>query len=48
VLQGETTQLHPDEEHDPVLKSLSSVDRELRELRERVDRIERQLAGEGE
>jgi transcriptional regulator with XRE-family HTH domain len=47
VLRGENARPHPDEEHDPVLTSLTSVERELGELRDRVDRIERQLAGEG-
>jgi len=46
VLRGENARPHPDEEHDPVLKSLTSVERELGDLRDRVDRIERQLAGE--
>jgi hypothetical protein len=47
VLRGENARPHPDEEHDPVLKSLTTVERELGELRDRVDRIEQQLAGEG-
>jgi hypothetical protein len=46
VLNGEDAQPHPDEDSDPVLKSLTSVEHELGELRDRVDRIERQLAGE--
>jgi hypothetical protein len=47
VLHGDKARPHPDEEHDPVLRTLSSVETELRQLRDRVDRIERQLAGEG-
>ena len=39
---------YADESHDPLLGSLSSIERELGELRQRVDRIERQLAGEAE
>lgn len=46
ILHGEKPRPHPDEEHDPVLKSLSSVERELGQLRDRVERIEQQLAGE--
>jgi len=46
VLRSENARPHPDEEHDPVLTSLTTVERELGELRDRVDRIEQQLAGE--
>ena len=46
VLHGESPRPYPDEERDPVLTSLTSVERELGELRDRVDRIERQLSGE--
>jgi hypothetical protein len=47
VLGGQNPRPHPDEEHDPVLKSLASIERELGQLRDRVGQIERQLAGEG-
>jgi len=47
VLSGDNAQPHADEERDPVLKSLTSIERELSKLRDRVDQIERQLAGEG-
>jgi transcriptional regulator with XRE-family HTH domain len=47
VLGGQNARPHPDEEHDPVLKSLASIERELGQLRDRVGQIERQLAGEG-
>jgi transcriptional regulator with XRE-family HTH domain len=47
VLSGDNARPHADEERDLVLKSLTSIERELRQLRDRVDRIERQLAGEG-
>jgi len=47
VLHGDQAQPHADESHDPVLGSLSSIERELGELRQRVERIERQLAAEG-
>ena len=46
VLHGKDARPHPDEASDPVLRSLTSVERELGDLRERVVRIERQLAGE--
>jgi len=46
VLRGEDARPHADEEHDPVLKSLGSIERELGDLRGRVARIEQQLAGE--
>jgi hypothetical protein len=46
TLRGGNAQPYADEEHDPMLSSLASVERELGDLRERVDRIERQLAGE--
>ena len=46
VLHGEDARPHPDEDQDPVLKSLASIERELGDLRERVGRIERQLADE--
>jgi transcriptional regulator with XRE-family HTH domain len=46
VLRGENARPYPDEEQDPVLTSLTAVERELGELRDRVERIERQLAGE--
>jgi hypothetical protein len=46
VLHGEDAVPHPDEAGDPVLRSLTAVERELGDLRERVGRIERQLAGE--
>jgi len=47
VLSGDNARPHADEQRDPVLKSLASIERELRQLRDRVDQIERQLAGEG-
>jgi hypothetical protein len=47
VLKGENARPHPDEERDPVLKALASIERELGQLRDRVGQIERQLAGEG-
>ena len=47
VLGGDHARPHADEQRDPVLKSLASIERELRQLRDRVDQIERQLAGEG-
>lgn len=47
VLHGEDARPHPDEEGDPVLRSLAAIEHELGELRERVARIERQLAREG-
>ena len=47
TLHGDHGQAYTDESHDPVLGSLSSIERELGELRQRVERIERQLAGEG-
>ena len=47
VLSGDNARPHADEERDPVLKSLASIERELSQLRDRVDQIERQLAGEG-
>ena len=46
VLRGQNARPHPDEEHDPVLTSLTAVERELGQLRDRVDRIEQQLAAE--
>jgi hypothetical protein len=46
VLHGGDARPHADEAGDPVLMSLTTVERELGELRERVARIERQLAGE--
>jgi hypothetical protein len=48
ILHGDRVQPYADESHDPVLGSLSSIERELGELRQRVERIERQLADEGE
>jgi hypothetical protein len=45
TLHGDHAQPYADESHDPVLGSLSSIERELGELRQRVERIERQLAG---
>ena len=47
VLGGDNARPHADEQRDPVLKSLASIERELRQLRDRVDQIEQQLAGEG-
>jgi transcriptional regulator with XRE-family HTH domain len=47
ILSGDNARSHADEEGDPVLKSLTSIERELSQLRDRVDQIERQLAGEG-
>lgn len=47
-LHGAKAEPFPDEKHDPVLGSLSSIERELGDLRQRVERIEQQLAGEGE
>lgn len=46
-LHGGDARAHADEKHDPVLRSLASIERELGDLRDRVDRIERRLAGEG-
>jgi len=48
TLHGGEARPYADERHDPLLGSLSSIERELGELRQRVDRIERQLAGEAE
>jgi hypothetical protein len=47
TLHGDRAQPYADESHDPVLGSLSSIERELGELRQRVERIEQQLTGEG-
>src|ERR1700761_389919 len=44
VLHGEQPSVHSDEEHDPVLTSLQSIEQELLELRSRVDQIEQRLA----
>jgi hypothetical protein len=44
VLHHEVARPHPDEQDDPVLKSLTFIERQLGQLRGRVDRIERQLA----
>lgn len=46
VLHGQEPRVHPDEEHDPVLKSLRSIEKELLDLRTRVDQIEQRLADE--
>jgi hypothetical protein len=48
VLHGEEGEAlpHTDEAHDPVLKSLTAIERELVDLRGRVDRIEQRLADE--
>ena len=46
TLHGGNARPYTDEEHDPVLRSLVSIERELGDLRDRVDRIERQLTGE--
>jgi transcriptional regulator with XRE-family HTH domain len=47
ILRGEPGRPYADEASDPVLHSLSSLERELRALRDRVDRIEQQLADGG-
>jgi hypothetical protein len=47
TLRGGDAQPYADESHDPVLESLSSIERELGDLRQRVEQIERQLSGEG-
>jgi hypothetical protein len=49
VLHGEEgdARPHADEEHDPVLTSLTAIERELVDLRGRVDQIEQRLAGGG-
>lgn len=46
VLHREDARPYADEEHDPVLRSLAAIERELGALRGRVDRIERLLADE--
>jgi transcriptional regulator with XRE-family HTH domain len=46
VLRGAEARPYADEQHDPVLSSLDSIEQELVALRARVDRIERRLAGE--
>lgn len=46
VLHHEDAKPHADEQDDPVLKSLTSIEQELGQLRGRVDRIESQLADE--
>jgi hypothetical protein len=48
TLHGGEARPYADETHDPLLGSLSSIERELGELRQRVERIERQIAGESE
>lgn len=48
VLSGEAAAPHTDEASDPVLRSLTTLETEIRALRARVDEIERQLAaGDG-
>lgn len=44
VLHGEPAEPHADESSDPVLSSLTTLEREIRDLRARVVEIERQLA----
>lgn len=46
VLHGHQPPANPDEEHDPVLESLHSIERELLSLRSRVDQIEQRLSDE--
>lgn len=46
VLAGRTPAAHADEVSDPVLASLTALEREVGALRERVDEIERQLGRE--
>ncbi len=46
VLRGGEARPYADEQHDPVLSSLDSIEHELVALRARVDRIERRLADE--
>lgn len=48
VLHGEPAEPHPDETSDPVLSSISTLEREIRDLRARVVAIEQQLAAEDE
>jgi hypothetical protein len=47
VLHGETPRPHEDEQDDPVMAALRSVEQELVDLRARVDQIERRLGDEG-
>jgi hypothetical protein len=46
VLHGEIPRPHEDEQRDPVMAALDSVEQELAALRARVDQIERRLADE--
>ena len=46
VLHGERPGPHEDEQQDPVITALRSVERELVDLRARVDQIEQRLADE--
>lgn len=47
LLRGGPAEAHADETADPVLTTLTGLEREIRALRARVDEIERQLTDEG-